>query len=221
MAMDSVSGDGADLSEVPDISGPRVLDLTRRGSPRRSAGDVSTVDAGRERAAAARDRRAAARDLARATAYLRVADLDELTGALQRWPGMVALRRAVNHAQLAGWSLMIAFLDVDGLKQVNDRHGHAAGDELLRAVGSALRTSVRAEDLVIRYGGDEFVCVLDRVDLHDALHRIDEMHLRLVERVPDRALSFGLAELRRDDCAEDVVDRADREMYAKRASRRS
>lgn len=68
-----------------------------------------------------------------------------------------ALARATRHAQ----RLAVLFLDLDGFKAVNDGQGHAAGDRLIRSVGARLRDTLRAEDLLARYGGDEFVAVIE------------------------------------------------------------
>jgi PleD family two-component response regulator len=84
---------------------------------------------------------------------------DELTGLLARDELRarldVSLRSAYRHDHVVG----VLFLDLDGFKAINDSMGHDAGDELLKAFGERLRESVRAEDLVARFGGDEFVVV--------------------------------------------------------------
>ncbi len=87
--------------------------------------------------------------------------VDELTGTLRRGAGMAALQREIDRARrLKEKGLAVIFIDVDGLKEVNDHDGHAAGDERLRATVAAMRERLRSYDLVIRYGGDEFICVL-------------------------------------------------------------
>ncbi|MBA2695858.1 MAG: GGDEF domain-containing protein, partial [Actinobacteria bacterium] len=70
------------------------------------------------------------------------------------------LEREMARSSRAREALSVAFIDVDHLKQVNDTRGHAAGDRLLQHVADALRSRLRSYDLVVRYGGDEFICVM-------------------------------------------------------------
>src|SRR4051794_12494598 len=116
--------------------------------------------AARDRAVAAFDRTQAALDRHRAAEYLRRTYRDTLTGTLQREVGRDQLGREVDRAHRMKEPMAVAFVDVDQLKRINDERGHAAGDEALRAVGNALRTALRSYDIVMRYGGDEFVCAL-------------------------------------------------------------
>lgn len=171
----------------------------------------------RDRAAAAAERVAAARDLARARAYLLLAHQDELTGAMMRQPGLLRLQEAVAQAHATAAPMVVAFLDVDHLKVVNDSHGHAAGDELLREVGAAIGQALRSRDVVVRYGGDEFVCGLPNAVLGDALLRIEQVSDLLRRALPGARISFGLAALRPGESCESVIARADRDMYAARS----
>ena len=133
----------------------------------------------RERAAADRER--AAGDRADATSHrsrleadLHSAHLDALTGALRREIGWLTLGHEVDRARRGDGRFVIAFVDVDGMKEVNDRHGHAAGDGVLQTVVWAMRANLRPYDPVIRYGGDEFVCGLGGVDLDEVARRFDD-----------------------------------------------
>lgn len=85
--------------------------------------------------------------------YMDDAMVDELTGALRRGIGIHAARREVERSHRLDQPLVIAMIDVDGLKFVNDQRGHQAGDEILCRVVGALRSQMRTYDLVIRYGG--------------------------------------------------------------------
>lgn len=85
---------------------------------------------------------------------------DPLTGAYSRTFLLESLRQAIQASGDNGHIVAALFVDLDGFKGVNDRHGHSVGDDLLRAVTSRLQSGVRASDVVGRYGGDEFVVVL-------------------------------------------------------------
>jgi diguanylate cyclase (GGDEF)-like protein/PAS domain S-box-containing protein len=121
----------------------------------------------------------------------------------------------------------VVFLDLDGFKAVNDRHGHAAGDDLLREVGRRLRTATRGHDTVARYGGDEFVLLL--ADLHDpeeAGRVVARVEAALSQPWPIRdtelALSgsIGFIPVRAGATAEQLLAEADAAMYADKARRR-
>src|SRR3989442_13696397 len=85
---------------------------------------------------------------------------DQLTGVLRRAAGISVAEREIARARRHNTPLSIAFVDLDGLKKANDRKGHAAGDAMLRGLSQALKDGLRAEDAVMRYGGEEFVCGL-------------------------------------------------------------
>lgn len=92
------------------------------------------------------------------------ADHDPLTGLPNRRALLLRLETAVSDALRLGYTAAVAFVDIDGMKRVNDTHGHAAGDELLVSLAGRLRASVRGADTVARLGGDEFVVLLARVE---------------------------------------------------------
>ena len=91
-------------------------------------------------------------------AELRALDIfDPLTGLLNRACFMEALEKAVAYAARTQKKVGVAFIDLDGFKDINDRYGHQAGDQLLKEIGSRIKTVVRAADCAARIGGDEFV----------------------------------------------------------------
>ncbi len=145
------------------------------------------------------------------------AAVDELTGALRRRAGLAALERELQRARrFDDRKLVVAFLDVDALKAVNDHDGHAAGDALLRELASSLRRRLRAYDLVIRWGGDEFVCSLPQAGLEAAQRVFDDVQADYRRRT-GRTFSVGLAELGADTDAAELVARADADLYRRRA----
>jgi len=144
--------------------------------------------------------------------------IDGLTGAYRRDAGMLELEHEVTRAQRTGDTFVLAFVDVNNLKERNDLHGHIAGDQLLRRIADTLRANVRSYDLVVRYGGDEFVCGLPALDVNDAAERFARINEDLAA-TDEASVAFGLAELERGDTLTDLITRADSVMYANRARR--
>jgi diguanylate cyclase (GGDEF)-like protein len=109
---------------------------------------------------------------------------------------------------------------VDGLKATNDAPGHAAGDLLLREVAETIRAHLRSYDLIVRVGGDEFVCRLLDLKLEEAAQRFLLVNVDLagMHRAP---VTVGLAELQGDDSLEDLMTRADEALYRERQQRSS
>lgn len=113
---------------------------------------------------------------------------------------------------------MLAYVDVDGLKQVNDREGHAAGDALLRDVAGAIRTHLRSYDPIVRLGGDEFACAIVDIGPDEANHRFEKIQATIEQTQPSASISAGFAALRPDDTLELLMERGDKALYeAKRA----
>ena len=145
--------------------------------------------------------------------------VDPLTEVLNRRGVMVTLSRELERSRRDGTPMSVLMLDVDRFKQLNDNHGHAAGDAVLRSIARRLSEAVRAVDLVGRLGGDEFVVVIpggDEVAAAALADRIALMRMGPVEtdgRTIDVGVSAGAATLRAGETIDDLLDRADRAMY--------
>ncbi len=123
-------------------------------------------------------------------ANLRLTELsyvDPLTGLANRRRLMEVIAAALSRARAQSRPIGLIVLDVDHFKAYNDRHGHLAGDAALRAVAQALETATRNQDLVTRFGGEEFACLLLDADTA-TVTRIAERMRALVEALPPRAL---------------------------------
>jgi len=185
----------------------------------RARAAVERARAAVDRESAAADRAAAARDRELLIAALEQAQLDPLTGALGRRLGMVALEREINRSRHGTGGLVLAFVDVDKLKQVNDSQGHAAGDALLRAVVAAIQTHLRSYDPIVRVGGDEFVCALGDCTPEHARDRFQEIQATLEETQPGASISVGLALLGPDDTLQQLTERGDKALYEAKQNR--
>lgn len=152
---------------------------------------------------------------------------DPLTGLANRRGLLLRLDEALAAAGRAKAPLAVGFLDVDGMKAVNDREGHDAGDQVLQSTASRLSTSVRASDTVARIGGDEFVVVLHRLGhANDAVAVTESLTRRLARPhvVGGRPLhitaSLGWAFFPRDGHgSHELLRAADRAMYAAKRAR--
>ena len=217
----------ADRDRGAQVANNQVVNLARSmtdpdGDLMRRLDELSIVAAAaRARAAldrerAAEDRAAAARERARLEAELRLAHLDQLTGTYRREMGQMALSQEIDRARRSDGRFVVAFVDVDGLKAINDREGHAAGDRILVSVARAIRTSLRSFDPIIRYGGDEFVCGLSGADLSDAMRRFSSIE-QAIKAEAKVGISVGLAALGSGDTPAILTERADAAMLAIKA----
>ncbi len=185
----------------------------------RALGASFRRESARERMAARSDREAAAADRERAAADRRYADLDDLTRVFRRGAGELALTHEIRRSRRLGRSLVVALIDVNALKAVNDKHGHAGGDALLREVAEAITSTLRSYDVAVRWGGDEFVCAVSDVTLGVASERIVEIQRAFTTLHPGASISAGLAEVTADDTLESLIARADTALYHSKAAR--
>lgn len=146
---------------------------------------------------------------------------DALTDALNRHAFQALAAR-----QSSGESGSVVIVDIDDLKQVNDRFGHASGDDAIRATARAIRSLVRSDDAVFRWGGDEFLVLLPGLSPQEAGHRFEELERRLAEaELPGVGpwplrVSIGVTPLESTDDLEGAVARADALMYERKRARK-
>jgi diguanylate cyclase (GGDEF)-like protein len=155
-----------------------------------------------------------------------VAATDALTGLLNRGALERGLRAELGRARRYGRPLSLVYFDVDGLKAINDVHGHATGDRLLQSIAQLFTETSRDHDLCGRMGGDECVVVLTEQDAKGAAAYGE----RVLERLPDRrrqlglasqwGLTAGIASFPEDgDTAEQLLAAADQRLYLQRGIR--
>lgn len=168
-----------------------------------------------DRTNAADDREAAAADRVHSAEERLVSSIDELTGAYRRDAGTLELQREFARSKRTDRPFVLAFVDIDGLKGTNDSLGHAAGDRRLRQTVDSMRTHLRSYDLIVRFGGDEFVCALVDLNMSVAANRFEAIAADLA-KTDHGSITVGLAELRADETLERLIARADDALYEER-----
>lgn len=161
--------------------------------------------------------------VSKSSAKLRVmAERDPLTAVLNRhaFYSLVGSKRDEAKRPLGG---SVAVIDIDDLKPLNDKHGHQAGDAAIRAVAKAIRSVVRAEDLLFRWGGDEFLVILPHVNLEESRWRFQKLDdvlkktpLPGVAQPVNITLSVGIAPFSSSNSLEKAIDEADERMYSRK-----
>jgi diguanylate cyclase (GGDEF)-like protein len=200
---------GLMLAVVPLIGGGRALLGLPTDAPLVALGSAAVIPLVMVRIA-----RLAAQRRAALGALHRLATCDSLTGLPNR---AACLDRLGAELETGPDALAVLFCDLDGFKPVNDRLGHAAGDELLIVVADRLRAGLRDPDLVARFGGDEFVLVCRGPDKVEAIcERIRELVATPITVVGEQVrvgLSVGVARALPSDTTDSLLTRADLAMY--------
>jgi two-component system, cell cycle response regulator len=159
----------------------------------------------------------------------RMTILDPLTGVYNKRYFLEFLDRELSRASRHGHGLALILFDIDHFKNVNDKFGHLAGDAVLREIGKRVRPRVRREDLVARFGGEEFACILPDTTHQGAMIFADAVRI-IIERDPIRyeaalipiTVSLGVAVIDKGArvTTDEVIRLADERLYeAKRAGR--
>ena len=155
----------------------------------------------------------------------RLASADPLTGLANRRGGERDIAAEISRARRQNTPLSCVLLDIDHFKEVNDTFGHQAGDYVLREISALLRRTVRAYDILVRWGGEEFLVVLPGVDHEQAL-KLAERIRHAVENMPLAGIggvtaSVGVAVLGNDYSFDAMFAAADRRLYSAKASGRN
>jgi len=159
----------------------------------------------------------------------RLATTDPLTGVANRRTFLERLDVAIEQARSESTPLSCIMSDIDHFKRVNDTYGHPAGDAVICAVASALSAACREQDLVARFGGEEFVVLLPGLGAEEAFEVAERVRIVIIALasgddlpVPQLSASFGVAVLAKDlGEATDLVDAADRALYVAKQSGRN
>ena len=147
---------------------------------------------------------------------------DALTNIYNRRAGMQYFNQMIKHSEMSNDEISVVFIDVDGLKQINDGLGHEYGDDLLVTITEVIKEEIRDDDLLFRLGGDEFLLVLERIGTKGSKHvmlRI-QAHLSDInatdEKVFNMSISFGITSTYELSTlkVEDLLRVSDEKMYA-------
>jgi diguanylate cyclase (GGDEF)-like protein len=159
-----------------------------------------------------------------------LATTDPLTGLSNRRQIMARLEEECERIQRGGIGLSCIMLDVDHFKQVNDTYGHQQGDEVLKMIASQARASLRAYDVVGRYGGEEFIVLLPETDLETAQAVAERLRMAIQASALLRTatghpqpttVSLGLTQWRSGDTVDTLIHRADEALYRAKANGRN
>jgi diguanylate cyclase (GGDEF)-like protein len=159
-----------------------------------------------------------------AEAYLKLAMVDPLTGLHNRRYAQDRLIAEISRAQRLKTSLTVLIMDLDELKRINDRWGHAAGDLVLKTFGDRLSKAIRGSDLAARIGGDEFVALLPECDPNQVQHvlgRLSSLEIQVEAQKISFRFSAGWTDYQSGETAEQFFERADQALYAEKQSRKN
>jgi len=159
-----------------------------------------------------------------ASEVYKLAALDQLTGLYNRRSGEQRLAQEISRAQRHGRPLTVLLMDLDGLKQINDRHGHAAGDTVLKGFADRLQRAIRGSDLAVRLGGDEFMALLPECRSEEVRHvlaRLEGLEFEFDDDKLGLQYSRGWTDYAAGETPQELLKRADTALYEnKRASKR-
>ncbi|MCH7574628.1 MAG: diguanylate cyclase [Candidatus Marinimicrobia bacterium] len=158
----------------------------------------------------------------------RMAMFDSLTDLLSRRALLEQMDIEIMRSHRYGRHLSMLMLDIDRFKRVNDKHGHVAGDAVIRAISATIKEQIRGSDFAGRYGGEEFIVLLPETPLKKATVLAEKLR-KSIEKLKvkveghtldDLAVSIGVAEFREGDEPTDIINRSDQGLYkAKRGGR--
>jgi diguanylate cyclase (GGDEF)-like protein len=157
-----------------------------------------------------------------------MATQDKLTGATNRQVFDVIFNRAAKRADRAGTPLSLIAIDIDNFKEINDTFGHQRGDEVIRAVAQIIEGQVREVDTLCRWGGEEFVLLLENCDRDQAFdvaekirHAVAEHPFHFGAEVKSVTVSLGVAERRKNESQDSLQNRCDHAMYRSKGEGRN
>ena len=156
-----------------------------------------------------------------ASEVYKLAALDQLTGLYNRRSGEQRLAQEISRAQRHGRPLTVLLLDLNELKAINDRHGHAAGDLVIKGFAERLQRAIRGSDLAVRLGGDEFMALLPECRADEVRHvlgRVEGLELEYQGEKIRCHFSSGFTDYKPGESPAELLKRADDALYAHKRS---
>jgi diguanylate cyclase (GGDEF)-like protein/PAS domain S-box-containing protein len=154
-----------------------------------------------------------------------MANIDAMTGLLNRRAGQMVLDSEIQQAAGSGTPMSVVMGDIDRFKEINDRLGHAVGDDVLRSVAASLRGGMRGSDFAVRWGGEEFLIVLPGTSLEDAVRLAERVRSTVATTAQVAAgpvtMSLGVGQWRPGEDLAALVQRIDVAMYAAKSGGRN
>lgn len=148
---------------------------------------------------------------------LRVSITDSLTGIYNRTKFTEEINRWTDYCNRNNSPLCLVIFDIDDFKRVNDNYGHLIGDRVIQNIASTVKEEIRDTDIFARWGGEEFVILLPKTDIHQATEMMEGIRKRIQNNKYDMleniTCSFGLVALRKNEKQESLLQRADRLLY--------
>ncbi|MFA6020417.1 MAG: sensor domain-containing diguanylate cyclase [Rhodospirillales bacterium] len=150
-----------------------------------------------------------------------MATTDKLTGLANRQAYDLLMTQVLKDAQRSGETMSLMLFDIDNFKTVNDRFGHLAGDHVITKLGDIAKAALRASDIVCRWGGEEYIVLLNKCSESDALHLAEKLRVAIAETkfdyqdmIIETTASFGITQYRPGDTHDTLLGRADKALYA-------
>ncbi len=146
-----------------------------------------------------------------------LAKTDKLTGLINRQYFDVLFDHALDNIGRHTTGLALAMFDMDNFKKINDTKGHLAGDQLLQSVSTLVQKHIRKSDVIARWGGDEFVILLQKCDAETATHLMDKIREQVLVTLNEKtnilvSISVGVAEYQSEDTCDTLLARADKNL---------
>jgi len=168
--------------------------------------------------------RALAEQQIQAEVFRRLAMFDPLTGLYNRRFAEQRLRAEIARSERRGLSLIVVLVDLNDFKQINDEHGHLAGDHVLKEFAKYLNRSTRGSDLAARWGGDEFILLLLDCEVNQLsliLSRLDGLQVEFQGKVLPISFSVGWKAYEPGDQFDELIEQADRHLYEQKAAEKT